>query len=453
MAYSLKNKKMSYSTINLLVFVLILISDIVIRINAVIGVSNGSTELVAALNFISLLGLSILCLKFRWKNKMPQSGLLVFKLFMAWSLFAFARGAFNAHGYWEWKDLLLSYFSSILVPLAIIVGLNYEVSVKAFRFMLNKLFVFGFIYIFFALAGDTVYYAYLLAPVVAPMSLFMLFVPYLKFRWRVLIVIVALMSVLLDPSYRTNIIRVVFSALLLLNYFSFNGKFISKKVLNITAGVLFCVPLLLLTLGITGVFNVFERNAERADYKVTTITGVEGKSTNLGDDTRTGLYRDVFYSMLNRDSSFFIGEGGGAGYQTNQVESLSERGRQGSEVGFLNTLLYSGAVGVLLYALVLFVPVYYAINRSNNYLCKMLGLFLAFHWVLFFIEDIVLLNTNFYSIWLAIGLCLSNKFRVLTDVEVKQFFRLNPKQVSRNAVRHRDLRLPVQVCKIKERAR
>ena len=137
--------------------------------------------------------------------------------------------------------------------------------------------------------------------------------------------------------------------------------------------------------------------------------------------------------MIKRDSSFIIGEGGGAGYDTYWFAdtTLTERGRYGSEVGFLNTLLYSGAVGVFLYGLILFVSAFYAINQSNNYLCKMLGLFLAFQWVMFFLENITKMDLNFYFIWIAIGLCLSNRFRALTDVEVKQFFNLYEYQLSR----------------------
>jgi hypothetical protein len=428
---------MTNSTIALISFICILIADIiVVLVNSEIRIISASTELVAALNFISVVGLLILGFKFRWKDKMPYSGLLVFKLFMAWSLFEFVRGVFNAHDYWDWKFLFLNYSFTILVPMAIVVGLNYETNGKTFRFILDRLFIFGFIFIPFALATNYQLYA----RVVTAVSLFILFVPYLKFRWRVLIFVVAIVSVASVVSYRSNTLRILIPMFLLLVYFS--RQLIKTKVLNIVASVLFCLPLMFLYLGVTGQFNVFNENI--FDYEVSDTATT---TKNLSSDTRTFLYKEVTFSMLKRDSSFIVGEGGGAAYETDAFSNLTlnERGRYGSEVGFLNTLLYSGAVGVVLYGLMLFVPAYYAINRSSNYLCKMLGLFLAFHWVIFFFEDFTRLDMNYYFIWLVIGLCLSKKFRALTDVEVKQFFNLNAKQASKNVGNYRDPRLTRRV--------
>jgi hypothetical protein len=95
-------------------------------------------------------------------------------------------------------------------------------------------------------------------------------------------------------------------------------------------------------------------------------------------------------------------------------------------------VMRSGAIGVLLYALMLFVPAYYAINQSNNRLCKMLALFLAARWLLYFVEDMALVDMNYFFLWLTIGLCLSNRFRAMSDQQLKKFFILN-----------RDQRLPM----------
>ena len=422
---------MAYSTIALVTFICVLIGDIVVRINSFIGISNGSTELVVAVNIVSVVGLLILGFKFRWKDRLPKNSLLVFKLFMAWSLISFIRGVLNAQDYWDWKILLLNYSFLILVPLAIVVGINYEINVKLFRFILGKLFLFGLLAIPFTIGDghDSEFFP----RVVMPVSFFILLSPYLQIKWRALIFAVAMLSISMDFGYRTNLLRIIFSMVLVAIYFrKYIRYFVNIKVLNFVTGVLFCLPLMFLYLGVNGQFNPFADNP--FDYNVTSGKSKQLETENLATDTRTFLYLEVFHSMVDRDSSFIIGEGGGSAYETTTFadSALNERGRYGSEVGFLNTLLYSGMLGVLLYALMLFAAAYYAINRSNNYLCKMLGLFLAFHWVLFFIEDITKLDMNFYFIWLAVGLCLSNKFRTLTDVEVKQFFSLKSTQVINN---------------------
>lgn len=427
---------MSYSTIALATFICILIGDM-FWFASITGV-YGNTNLVAALNLVSVTCLLVLSLKFSWKDKTPSNGLLVFVLFMAWGLFSFVRGALNAQDYWDWKILLLGYSFSISVPLAMVVGLNYKITAKTFRFIL-KLFLLGFVLIPFSRTTNYEFYARAMMAV----SLLILFVPYLKYKWRVLIFVVAMISISMDFSYRANLLRVLMSAGLLSVFF---GRHLIKvSTLNFATGVLFCLPLVFLHLGVSGKFNVFTENA--FDYVVATGNDSNTAKADLSNDTRTFLYVEVLSSMLERDSSFMFGEGGGAAYRTYAfgTQTLNERGRYSSEVGFLNTLLYSGAIGVLLYSAVLFTAAYYAINHSNNYLCKTLALFLAGHWVLFFIEDITRLDLNFYLIWVAVGLCLSKQFRALTDVEIKQFLNSKSRPTHHKAYKYRSPRIFGQV--------
>lgn len=409
--------KMTYNQVSLLAFIFILITDVIVRINSFIGISNGSTNVVALLNVLTSLGLLVLCYKSGLKNKMPHLAWLVFYAFMAWNIFQFTRGVFNAQDYWDWKALLLGYSFSILIPLTIIIGLNYELNIKLFRFILRIVFVFGFAVIPLALVTDFELYA----RVVIAVSLFILFVPWLPYKWKVLVIVVAASSVLMDISYRINAIKILFSFMLLFMYF--NRRFISQRILNLSVGVIFMLPLILFALGVSGQFNIFQDNS--TDIEIVTGSDNADRTVNLAGDTRTFLFQEVFYSMLKKDSSFIIGEGGGSAYESPffAIYDLNDRGRYGTEVGFINAVLYSGAIGVVLYMLMLMFSAYYAINKSNNYSCKLLGLFVAFHWVVFFIEDRTLMTMNFYFIWIAVGLCLSNEYRTLSDNDVSDLFK------------------------------
>jgi len=408
---------MTYNRISLLAFIFILVTDVIVRINSFIGVSNGSTNIVALLNLLTSLGLLTLCYKSQLKNKMPYYAWLAFHAFMAWNIFQFTRGVFNAQDYWDWKVLLLSYSFSILIPLTIVIGLNYELNIKLFRFILRIVFVFGIGIIPLTLTIDS----HLFARIVIGVSLFVLFIPWLPYKWKFLVLIVALISLLMDVSYRINAIKIIFSFMLFLVYF--NRRFISQKILNLSVGIMFMLPLILFALGVSGQYNIFQGNA--VDISVSTGNEGSGKIANLSTDTRTFLFQEVFYSMLKKNSSFIIGEGGGSAYESPWFAAfdLNGHGRYGTEVGFINAVLYSGAIGVFLYMLMLALATYYAINKSNNYLCKLLGLWVAFHWVIFFIEDITLMTMNFYFIWLAIGLCLSNQYRALSDSDISDLFR------------------------------
>lgn len=418
---------MKYTTIASLTFIFTLIADVVVRINSFIGVSNGSTFLVLGLNIFTAIGFLILASRFYWREKMPKTARIIYIGFMTWCFISFLHGALSVEGYWGWKALIMFYLPSILVPLAIVLGLNFTVSFNMLRFVLTRIFLLSFLFLPMTFNYDTELYA----RVVIAVSVFILFIPYLQWRWRILVLIVAYFSLAIDFSYRVNAMRILIPLGLLPLYY--NRLIQSKPILNTIIALAFCIPLILLYLGVTDRFNIF-RDGFVTDSYVTVNEGGQTRDSNLSSDTRTFLYDEVFGSMLRRNSSFVIGEGGGANYESlwfeDMVVDIGFKGRASSEVGFLNMILYSGIISVIMYAAVLFSAAYYSINRSNNTLCKTLGIFLASHWVLFFVEDIARLDMNNYFIWFVVGLCFSNQFRALSDKEIKQFFQFHYRHIS-----------------------
>jgi len=409
---------MTYRAVFLFSFICILTMDVYNQISRLIGLPGWGTSFLLCLNVLSVAGLLLMNRRLQWQSKLPKRGLLAIKLFWLWALITFMHGIANSHDYWDWKILFTVYLPSVLISLALILGVDFEYSKKVLRFILVVLFPASFISIPFTLTFTDEFFARLVMPV----CVFVLISPYLKKKWRLLVIVVAIISIALDVSYRANVIRILIPlALFFLFYFR---NFWKPKLINFVLVGAFLLPLVLLTLGISGMFNPFSE--KKIDYEVTTVLHGEEGASNIMEDTRTFLYREVFHSMQNRGSSFLVGEGATAGYETDHFLDavLNEKGRYRSEVGFLNSLLYSGAIGVVFYALVLFLPAYYAINQSNNRLCKMLGIFLASRWLMFFVEDIAQYDMNFFFLWLTIGFCLSNKFRSLTDAEVVEFFKL-----------------------------
>ncbi len=273
--------RIAYSTIVLLSFLAVLVSDVITRTNSFIGVSNGSTFLVLGLNVLAVVGLLIVS-RFRWCEKMPRTALIIFRLMLLWSLISLVRGGFNAQSYWDWKALVLVYLFSIMVPLAMVFGLNLTVSVRMLRFVLARIFLFGFIFIPVSLVYDTEMYA----RVVIAVSLFILLVPYLEWRWRILVLVVAAASVSMDFSYRINVIRILLP-ICFLTIYMFRGV-IRRPILNAVVVLAFCTPLLFMFLGITDRFNVF-RDSLVSDASVAVVEGGEVRESNLAADTRTFL--------------------------------------------------------------------------------------------------------------------------------------------------------------------
>lgn len=411
---------MTYKTVFMYSFVCILLMDVYTQLSGLLGIPEWGATFFLCLNILSVSGLLLMHGKLQWESELPKRGLLALRLFWFWALITFARGIANAHDYWDWKVLLTNYLPSVLMSLAVVLGVNFKYSSKLLRFITVRLFPVSLVFIPFTLYITNVFYARLVMPV----CVFVLICPYLQKKWRWLVIIVAILSISLNLSYRANIIRILFP-LMLFSLFYLQNVW-KPKSMNFALVCFFLVPLFLLTLSINGIFNPFSEN--KFDYEVSIVQSGGQVSANLSLDTRTFLYVEVLSSMQKRGSSFLVGEGAASGYETAWFADtvLNAKGRYRTEVGFLNSLLYSGAIGVFLYALLLFLPAYYAINQSNNRLCKMLGLFLAFRWVLFFVEEMAAYNMNFFFLWLMIGLCLSNKFRSLTDSELGDFFKIKP---------------------------
>jgi hypothetical protein len=128
------------------------------------------------------------------------------------------------------------------------------------------------------------------------------------------------------------------------------------------------------------------------------------------------------FKTLNEQNDWLFGQGAVGKYKTHLESKTIHGERFGSEVGFLNILLYSGFVGVILYALLLFIVSRNAIFYSNNWLSKMLGLVIISRWVLFFLEEFTQLDLNFYFLWLIIGLVSTKQFREISDERVGIYF-------------------------------
>ena len=222
------------------------------------------------------------------------------------------------------------------------------------------------------------------------------------------------MILYVNLGWRANVLRIFICWLIILFYYLYLLK---PKFLNlIYIPLIFITPLISLYLAGEGTMDIFQLFSESEfELKI-------GKA-----NTRTFLYQETLWSMKNQGVNFLFGGGASAGYQSNAFGQLDPFGggymRYRSEVGFLNTLLKSGIIGVIFSILIIFIPAYFAINQSNNDFCKILGCYVVFLWIFSFLENYQYFNVNYFFIYLIIGLCLSNTFRKLSDDQIKDFFK------------------------------
>jgi hypothetical protein len=183
---------------------------------------------------------------------------------------------------------------------------------------------------------------------------------------------------------------------------------------------LFFTPSLLFMLAVSNIFNVFKMNSYiKGDFKTTEVTASGKRVDNdFKADTRTFLYVDVINSVVKRNT-WLTGEGAAGGYTTKFFVSLGTQGRMGSEVGILNIFLYLGLLGVITFSIIFYLASFLAIYNANNYLTKIIGLFIGFRWTYSWIEEFSNFDINYFFLWLMVGLCFSKSFRQMTDAEMK----------------------------------
>lgn len=410
---------MRYRTLIYTAFLLIGLADFLMY-TALAGYSAGFTPTVALVaHYVTLFIFIHVFVRSDGRKELPSLVYVLFQLLLIWNMVTIVTGALFANDYWDWKMLFYSSALFLLLPLALYVGNNLQYARSLFKFIIYYWFRYGFLLIPLALATNIELYSRLMIMV----ATFLLFIPYLKFRWQMLIIVVCVASIMIYLGFRSNILKIAGSLLILSTYYF--RLFIPLKLLKAVHVVMFALPLVFLGLGISGTFNIFT-DLTSTEYEMAT----QGESSeNLAADTRTLLYVEVLHSLV-KSGRIWTGEGATGKYTSEIFDYLGDnRGRYGSEVGFLNTLLYSGIIGVILYAAFLFATSYFAIYRSNNWLCKMLGLMIAFRWIMYFIEEFTNFDLNFFLLWVVLGMISSRTFRSLSDRQVNQF--LDPVPVKR----------------------
>lgn len=408
---------MKFNKLILFTLIAVVLTDMY-RILGSVGALNlsNATSLATFLNYSSIAVLIYYANKVGFGgNDTPQAIRYLFILWILGNILSLIRGSFFAEDYWDWKAILLYSLAFSFIPMAFFIGRNIESASTVFRFVLKVLFPFGFLLIPLAYVSSIELYSRIMIPV----GLLIVFLPFLKYKWKLLVIIVAVTSILIVIGFRSNLIKIAFSVGLILIYLLRN--YIPKISLRFLRIFLFALPIVFLVLAVTGKYNVFSEIGSQEGY---TTLNTRGEVENLMTDTRSGLYRDVLATM-DQSGNWLMGEGAGGRYQTERFDYLGDgRGRYGSEVGILNILLYHGLIGVSIYFLLLFTVSYYAIRRSNNTLAQLLGLYIAFRWTFAFVEEFTQYDLNFYFFWITIGLVSSTRFREMTNDDIKQYLEL-----------------------------
>lgn len=352
-------------------------------------------------------------------DKENESNILFVKYYLFWNIICIIRGMFVVEMYWDWKGLITNTMALIL-PVLAYSATNIKIVQSTLSFYVK--YVLPLFVLFIVLIRPDAYGFYLV-----PISFLALFIPALTKRQKIVLLFFITVVLVSDLAARSNVIKFGVPLLILLIYY-FRSN-LSIKILEKARIILFILPLILFTLAVSNVFNVFKIN-EYLEGEYTVVgTDNDGNRVELEvtTDTRTFLYSEVITSAIKYNYWLF-GRTPARGNESFTFGALDYEltrrfERLANEVGILNVFTWTGIIGVILYFLVFFRATYLAVNRSNNIYAVMLGVFIAFRWFYSWIEDVNNFSLNYFMLWIMIGLCLSQSFRKMTNNEVTIWVR------------------------------
>lgn len=258
------------------------------------------------------------------------------------------------------------------------------------------------------------------------LNVFILCIPFIKKKWWGVILVTAIFVALIDTNRRSILVNYAASLVFMLSWFALKRKFFRSIVFSI----IIVTPIVLLYLGLSGNFNLFEYMNDKYDYEMTFINdeGKEEQTRSLFVDSRTGIYLDVLEGLKEHDA--YVYGLGAQGRTSTSLADVSEEnyqtyrlGRLGSEAGMLNYAQWGGLLGSVFYGLLMIVAAFKATFKSNNGFMQLLGLFVAFKFLYSFLEDKIQFDAHAFYIFLWVGMCYNKTFRCMTDQQMKLYLR------------------------------
>lgn len=371
--------------------------------------------------FVALAIIYCLQRKKHWETNILQKDNRLLNIYLLWLVFNVVRGGFVADNYWEYKQLV-SGTITLSLPLLVYTFAEPAIVRKTLSVWL-KYSILVFVLFFLWVITTDAYHFYL-----GPIFLLACFLPTLPIRWRCCVVVLLTVMFLADWDARSQVIK-AFIALIMGVAFCYR-RIITRPCYKIAYWICYLSPIVILYLGITGVFNPFENLSENEGKYVEKKT-VDGQvvESDLAADTRTFIYEEVITSAIEHnyviwgrtpargnDSKAF-GAFNAEELKTGKYE------RHTNELCHTNVFTWLGLIGVVLYSLIYVRSSYLAVFRSNSAAMRFVGIFVAFHWAYGWIEDFNRFDIMNISIWMAIAMGLSETFRAMDDNQFKAWLK------------------------------
>lgn len=398
--------------LNILPFLVVILT--LFSVQQWLNVTVSSTFVSWAVDFFILF--IVLRFRFRFRHQVriciPDWDRKLIAVYFCWALFSVVRGVFIAENYWEYKQLVKGIFILSLPALVYVFSMPL-ITQRILRVWCKYALIIFILILPFLSTGA--YHFYL-----GPLFLLGCFLPVLPKKWRWIIGGLLFIMLFIDLGARSQVLKAVVTFMIAMGvYFR---KLISDKLLRLAHWVCYVAPVILLFLGISGSFNIFEDlSSHEGKYVERRVVDGEVVEEDLSADTRTFIYIEVITSALRHhyvlwgrtpargNDSVVFGEHQAEELHTGKYE------RYMNEVCHPNVFTWLGLIGLIPWCLIYLRSSYLAVFHSRNIFMKYTGIFIAFHFFYGWIEDINNFNILSISIWMAIAMGLSDKFRSMDD--------------------------------------
>lgn len=434
---------MKKSTLKILSLLIIIVS--ILSVQAWLNLPLGTTILSWIVNFLII----AIIIRFYVFNKreivssyISSTNNKILEVYFFWLIICIIRGAFIAENYWEWKQLIIG-IQSLSLPLFLYIFTVPLIAMYVLKFWFKyAIFIFVLICPFLS----TVSYHFYLGPVFIVGCL----IPLIPKKWMIILISLLVFMLFVDWGARSQVIK---SAVVLLVAIGiYFRSYITLKMLKIAHLACYICPIVLLILGLSGTFNIFEGlSSNKGKYVEKKVVNGQVVEEDITADTRTFIYKEVIESALKHNYVIW-GRTPARGndsmtFGTIQAEELKtgKYERHGNELCHTNVFTWLGLIGLFLYSLIYLRSSYLAVYQSKNIYIKFIGCFIAFRWAYGWVEDLNNFSIMNISLWMMIAMGLSIKFRNMTNLEMKKWvqsiFKFNTKRqilyyANRNSNKH-----------------
>mgnify|MGYP000862977704 CR=1 FL=1 len=346
-------------------------------------------------------------------DKRNDINMRIVLIYLFWNILSIIRGMFAAEIYWDWKALIGNTLA-LLLPIVTYSATNKTI-VQSTLSIYIKYALPLFLIIALMIRPDA--FGFYLIPI----SFLLLFLPALTKSQKIVVILVTIVVFVADLGARSNVVKFAIPILILLLYYLRNK--ISIKTIETIRISFFIIPLILFTLGVSGIFNIFRISDFFHDEITAMGTDPQGNRVeiNITADTRTFIYSEVISSAI-KNNYWLIGRTPARGNDSNtfgaKAYELTRRyERLDNEVAVANVFTWTGIIGLVLYMFIFYKASWLAINKSNNVFARMIGVLISFRWLYAWVEDINTFTLNYFMLWIMLGLCFSYSFRNMSNNE------------------------------------